>query len=240
MNGIDYAFRWCPAGEFMMGSPESEEGHFLGLDDETQHRVKLTKGFWMLETEVTQQMWESVMGTSIQEQRDKWDKDWPLVGVGPTHPMYLVNWEEATEFCRKLTSLANTGTFSLPTEAQWEYACRAGTKGEFGRTGNLDDMGWYSGNSGDRTHEVKTKDPNAWGLYDMHGNVWEWCQDRYDEDYYKNSPNDDPIGSDTSSVRVCRGGGYCFDAWLCRSASRFYLEPFEWDNHHGFRVSLVR
>ena len=162
VDGVEYAFRWCPPGEFMMGSPTSEAGR---KDNETQHRVRLTKGFWLLETEVTQEMWESVMGNN------------PSHFKGANLPVEQVNWTEAGEFCKKLSGFANMGTFSLPTEAQWEYACRAGTTGEFGGTGKLDEMGWYHDNSGNRIHAVKSKKPNAWGLYDMRGNVWELCSD---------------------------------------------------------------
>ena len=121
VNGIEYAFRWCPAGSFLMGSPSSESNRG---SDETQHRVTLTRGFWMLETEVTQAMWESVMGTSISQQRDKADTSWPLRGEGSNYPMYYVSWEECRSFCEKLSEKLGL-TVSLPTEAQWEYACRA-------------------------------------------------------------------------------------------------------------------
>lgn len=264
---IDYALRWCPAGEFLMGSPPSEEGHD---DDETQHRVKLTKGFWMLETPVTQSMWESVMGTSLQEQGDKGDKGWPYVGVGPTHPMYYVSWEEATEFCRKLSLLANTGTFSLPTEAQWEYACRAGTTTAL-YTGGVDVLGacnapaldpiaWYSGNSSvgyqgegvdssdwpkqqysgspSGAHPVGEKKPNTWGLYDMIGNVWEWCQDWYGD--YPSDSVTDPTGPKSGSCRVIRGGSWFINAKFCRCAIRLKCVPYFWNLSLGFRVLLVQ
>lgn len=235
VNGVDYTFCWCPAGEFMMGSPKSEEGRF---DDETQHRVKLTKGFWMLETEVTQKMWKSVMGTTIEEQRDKANKDWNLAGVGPQNPMYYVSWEECVEFCEKLSGLTKS-KIKLPTEAEWEYACRAGTTGEYGGTGSLDAMGWYEDNSGERTHEVKTKKANAWGLYDMHGNVWEWCSDWYDKTYYENSPGTDPVGPNSGSNRVGRGGGWGDFARYCRSALRSDSDPTGRRGILGFRLALV-
>ncbi len=234
VDGIKYAFRWCPAGKFIMGSPAEEADRGT---DETRHRVTLTQGFWMLETEVTQEMWESVMGTMMDQQRDKAGSGY-LCGEGPQYPMYYVNWDEANEFCRKLSQLASIGPFCLPTEAQWEYACRAGTTTPYGGTGNLDEMGWYGGTSGN-THEVKTKEPNAWGLYDMHGNVLEWCSDWFDTDYYKTSPASDPTGPKSVSHRVLRGGDWSRHASYCRSAFRFHNAPSLRDSVIGFRLALV-
>ena len=233
VDGIEYAFRWCPAGEFLMGSPEDEPGR---LDDETQHRVTLTRGFWMLETEVTQAMWQSVMGTSIRQQRDKVDTSWPLRGEGSDYPMYFVSWEECRSFCEKLSEKLGL-TVSLPTEAQWEYACRAGTTGAY--AGDLGEMGWYWDNSGGGTHPVGQKKPNAWGLYDMHGNVEEWCQDWYDYDYYTESPTSDPTGPSSGSCRVYRGGGWRNDAQYCRSARRSGVTPDSRYDGLGFRPVLA-
>ena len=229
VNGIEYAFRWCPAGEFLMGSPFSEP---YRNDNETQHSVTLTRGFWMLETEVTQAMWKSVMGTSISQQRDKANTPWPLSGEGSDYPMYFVSWEECRSFCEKLSEKLGL-TVSFPTEAQWEYACRAGTTGAYAG------MGWYYSNSGGGTYPVGQKKPNAWGLYDMHGNVWEWCQDWYDEDYYTESPTSDPTGPNSGSNRVYRGGGWIDDAQDCRSASRNWHSPDYRINYLGFRPVLA-
>ncbi|MBQ4143943.1 MAG: SUMF1/EgtB/PvdO family nonheme iron enzyme [Thermoguttaceae bacterium] len=232
-NGIKYAFRWCPAGSFLMGSPEDEPDRD---DDETQHRVTLTRGFWMLETEVTQAMWKSVMGTSISQQRDKENTSWPLYGEGSDYPMYYVSWEECRSFCEKLSSQLGL-TVSLPTEAQWEYACRAGTTGAY--AGDLGEMGWYWDNSGGGTHPVGQKKPNAWGLYDMHGNVEEWCQDWYDYDYYTESPTSDPTGPSSGSSRVYRGGGWYYYARSCRSAVRDGFTPDSRSRSLGFRPVLA-
>ena len=146
VDGIEYAFRWCPAGTFTMGSPSSEPGR---KDNETQHEVKLTRGFWMLETEVTQAMWKSVMGEN------------PSLFNGAQKPVEYVSWNDCQTFCTKLSSKLS-GMVSLPTEAQWEYACRAGTTGAY--AGDLDAMGWYDSNSGEKTHPVGQKKPNAWGF----------------------------------------------------------------------------
>ena len=206
INGVEFAFRWCPPGTFMMGSPESEAGR---ENNETQHQVTLTKGFWMMETEVTQKQWKAVMGYN------------PSRLKSDGRPVESVSWNNCQDFCRK------TG-LHLPTEAQWEYACRAGTTGPY--AGNLNEMAWYGGKG---RHTVRSKKPNAWGLYDMHGNVWEWCQDKYGS-YPKESVTD-PI--DTSSVawRVRRSGGGSLSASKCRSASRGGREPNCHNNYTGFR-----
>ncbi|MDO4629849.1 MAG: formylglycine-generating enzyme family protein, partial [Planctomycetia bacterium] len=208
VDGVEYAFRWCPPGEFMMGSPESEEER---SNLETQHRVTLTKGFWMLETEVTQAMWESVMGNN------------PSSFKGAQNPVEKVGWDDCLDFCRKLSQKLG-GRIKLPTEAQWEYACRAGSTGAYAGTGNLNDMGWYDSNSDYITHPVAQKKPNAWGLYDMHGNVWEWCLDSY--------------SSNIGSARVIRGGSWNYAAKYCRSARRASNSPRNWSYVLGFRVLL--
>ena len=220
-DGIEYAFRWCPPGTFTMGSPSSEPGRY---DDETQHSVTLTRGFWMLETQVTQAMWQSVMGNN------------PSYFKGDQNPVEQVSWGECQDFCRQLSSKLS-GKVSLPTEAQWEYACRAGTTGAY--AGDLDAMAWYGSNSGDKTHPVGQKKPNAWGLYDMHGNVWEWCSDWYGKDYYTESPTSDPTGPDSGSDRVNRGGSWDSIAGDCRSASRNYRGPGNRNPYLGFRIVLA-
>ena len=209
VNGVEFAFRWCPAGTFTMGAPTSEEG----LYNETQHEVTLTKGFWMLETEVTQKQWKAVMGTN------------PSFFKGDDLPVESVSWNDCQEFCEK------TG-LQLPTEAQWEYACRAGTTDAY--AGNLDEMAWYYSNSGNKTHPVGTKKPNAWGLYDMHGNVWEWCQDWYGD--YPSGSVTDPTGPSSGYSRVVRGGSWDNDARICRSALRDGVVPGDRGNYLGFRV----
>ena len=214
IDGVEYAFRWCPAGEFEMGCSDS---------DATPHQVKLTRGFWMLETQTTQKMWQSVMGSN------------PSNWIGDKLPVECVSWDDCQEFCKKLR--AKGLNVQLPTEAQWEYACRAGTTGDY--AGNLDEMAWYNSNSGWGTHEVGLKKPNEWGLYDMHGNVSEWCSDWYDSEYYSKSPTNDPTGPISRSERVNRGGGWLFAAECCRSAYRDYDSP---DSRYivlGFRIVLV-
>jgi len=191
-------------------------GAFLMGYDGSQHQVTLTKGFWMSKTEVTQAQWKSVMENN------------PSYFKGDDLPVESVSWDDCQKFCQK------TG-LQLPTEAQWEYACRAGSTGKYAGTGNLDEMGWYSGNSGQKTHPVGTKQPNAWGLYDMHGNVWEWCADWYGD--YPSGAVTDPEGSSSGSARVERGGCWYSTAGDCSSSNRnFNFPSFANSSSHGFRL----
>ena len=221
IQGVEYPFRWCPAGTFLMGSPEGETGRKF---DEKRHEVTLSHGFWMLETPVTQAMWESMMRKN------------PSYFPGGNRPVETVSWEDCQEYVKKLNSLraAPAGyRFSLPTEAQWEYACRAGTTTAFHFGGE-----WNRGEQ-EETAEVGTPPANAWGLHDMHGNVWEWCLDSLDD--YPDGSVTDPAGSADGAFRVIRGGGWLDAAANCRSANRSYLEPTE---HHisgsGLRIILIR
>jgi formylglycine-generating enzyme required for sulfatase activity len=232
---------WCPPGEFLMGSPKDEADR---NDDETQHRVTLTRGFWMAKTETTQRQWESVMGTDVTQQKAKGDHYGEVTGEGATHPMYFVNWEDAQEYLEKMNGqhpMPLGWKWVLPTEAQWEYACRAGTERAFATTsgtlGDLDEMAWYDGNSGSTTNPVGTKKANAWGLHDMHGNVWEWCSDRYGE--YSSGSSSDPTGATTGYYRVNRGGSWSNDAQFCRSAVRSGRAPDFRFHDLGFRPALV-
>jgi formylglycine-generating enzyme required for sulfatase activity len=200
-----------------MGSPNSEEGRF---DDERPHRVTISQGFWMGKYEVTQGQWKAVMGTA------------PFNFSGDDMPAENVSWNDAQEFIKKLNALDDSFIYRLPTEAEWEYAARAGTNGQY--AGNLDDMAWYYSNSGNKMHPVGTKKPNAWGLYDMHGNVWEWVQDWYGT--YSNNAETDPKGPSTGSVRVYRGGNWAVAAKSCRSAYRAAPAPDARGLGLGFRL----
>ncbi len=214
-GGVKLEMVWIEPGSFMMGSPE----------DETQHRVTLTKGYWLGKYEVTQAQWEAVMGRGNIPSKFK----------GPDLPVESVSWDDCKGFVQKLNAKLGSegGGFRLPTEAEWEYACRAGTTG--GYAGVLGDLGWYDGNSGSTPHPVGEKRANAWGIYDMHGNVWEWCED-WRGDYPSGSVTD-PTGPSTGSNRVCRGGSWCCVATYCRSARRYWLEPGDRDDALGFRLA---
>ena len=207
-GGVKMKFVWCPPGSFTMGSPTDEDE--LG-DDETQHPVTLTKGFWMGQYEVTQAQWRSVMGDNPSNFRGDDDR-----------PVERVSWEDCQKFVEKCNAVVKNVRFVLPTEAQWEYACRAGSTGPFAGTGDLAEMGWCSYNGGEKTHPVGQKKPNAWNLYDMHGNVCEWCADWYGT--YEGDSTD-PTGPASGESRVLRGGGWDNGPRDSRSASRNWFRP---------------
>ena len=225
-------------GTFVMGSPESEPGRQI---DEVQHTVKITKAFYLSQTPITQAQWKAVMGNN------------PSNFQGDDLPVECVSWDDAVAFCQKLSAREHK-KYRLPTEAEWEYACRAGTMTEY-YTGNgtaaLDRAGWYGGNSnyipvesmffgtttttGAGTHPVAQKVPNAWGLYDMHGNVWQWCSD-YVGEYTGDAEN--PTGPTTGRYRVLRGGSWYANPQLCRSAYRCDNVPDRRGSDFGFRIAL--
>ena len=216
---------WCPPGEFWMGSPEDEAGRF---DNETLHQVTLSRGFWLALTECTQGQWESMTGKK------------PSKFKGVDLPAETVSWEEVQGWLAKMNEknpLPAGWKWELPTEAQWEYACRAGTDTAFAGRGVLDEMGWYGGNIRIKTDRVGTKKANTWGLHDMHGNVSEWCRDLY-EDYPRRSATD-PTGPTTGSIRVHRGGSWFDRAELCRSALRSGRSPGYRSSRLGFRPAAV-
>ena len=215
-NTIGMKLKLIPVSTFLMGSLEDETDRD---DNEHQHNVTVSKVFFIQTTEVTQGQWKAVMGT------EPW-KGKSYVKEGPNYPATYISWDDAVAFCKKLSS--NEGkTYRLPTEAEWEYACRAGTKTawSFGNDEKeLGDYAWYKENTADigeqYAHQVRLKKPNAFGLYDMHGNVWEWCHDYYGEDYYKQSPAKDSTGPTQGSLRVFRGGSWDFRTGYTRSAKR--------------------
>ena len=232
VDGIEYAFRWCPKGSFTMGSNPSEweqvERKSIYEFDEDQHQVKLT-GFWMLETEVTQTMWKHIMGNEPSYFKG------PQNSQNSQNPVEQVSWSKCEEFCQKLSAKVG-GIVSLPTEAQWEYACRAGSKKAY--AGNLAAMAWYGEDKYyGSTHQVGLKQPNAWGLYDMHGNVWEWCRDWYAG--YRTAPQSNPNGPNNGEYRVNRGGSWASEPGACRSASRDSNIPEDESPSIGFRPVLI-
>jgi formylglycine-generating enzyme required for sulfatase activity len=232
-----------------------------------RHRVKITKPFYMAVFPVTQGEYEKVVGVNpsafTEKQMDAssfkpplWETevtmrrdDRPTIRGKDTsrHPVETVNWEEAMEFCRKLSALpaerAARRTYRLPTEAEWEYACRAGTTTRWfcgDDEAGLQEYGWDTKNAGGMTHPVGEKKPNAWGLYDMHGNVWQWCSDWFSLDYYQQSPPSDPLGPTACSSRVLRGGNWDDSPFSCRSAFRLSRGPASRLHGVGFRVVVGR
>ncbi len=275
-DNVVLVMKKIPAGTFVMGSPVHELGR---REAEFQHQVTLTNDFWLGQYEVTQAQYEGVMGQN------------PSTFQGDNLPVECVSWKDAVAYCKKLNEmfadrLPRGYAFALPTEAQWEYACRAGTTTalnsgkdltcEIGSCPNLDEVGWYfkssmsggltafmvprayaptdqllgtlahGGNRGIETHPVGQKKPNAWGLYDMHGNVWEWCLDIFDAypDDNETDPQKIPSFQDklfrTSLCHVARGGSWYFQAFYCRSAYRFNFEPDTSAFFLGFRVALSK
>ena len=243
-SGVDLDLVWCPAGSFMMGSPPTE---IARDNDETQHRVTLTGSFWMGKYEVTQAQWEAMMGRSPSH-----FKEAKLFGTFggrslSSHPVEQVSWNDCQEFVRKVNARVPGGGFRLPTEAEWEYACRAGTTTAFHYGNDLDASmvnfdGYYpygNGRKGEfrrKTTPVGSFKPNASGLYDMHGNVWEWCEDWYGA--YPSGSVTDPVGPGSGSGRVDRGGCWYGNAWNCRSAFRGWRVPGY--RNYGLGLRLAR
>ncbi|MBF0119231.1 MAG: SUMF1/EgtB/PvdO family nonheme iron enzyme [Desulfobacterales bacterium] len=230
-NSIGMEFVQIPAGSFMMGSPESEPGRD---SDETLHKVTLTKGFYMQITEVTQGQWKAIMGNNPSHFKN----------CGNECPVEKVSWHDVQNFIEKLNQKEGISKYRLPTEAEWEYASRAGSESAFANGSitqtacehdpNLDKMGWYCGNADSKTHSVAQKESNNWGLYDMHGNVWEWCQDW--KDSYPSGYITDPTGPSRGEDRVYRGGSRGDFARGCRSAYRESGTPDGGYEYVGFRL----
>jgi formylglycine-generating enzyme required for sulfatase activity len=239
-NGLKMKLVWCPAGKFTMGSPPTEKDR---KSREEQTAVTLTAGFWLGQFEVTQGQWEQMMGTT------PW-KDKQHVREGADYPVTYVSWNQAVDFCRNLTNqerkagrLPSEWEFTLPTDAQWEYACRAGTSTAFSFGDDelsLSESAWWYGAleaGGEFAHEIGQKKANPWGLHDIHGNVWEWCQDWYEE---KVTGGVNPPGPSKGSLRVYRGGSWRHQGSLCRSAYRWGVDPTYQNTDLGFRVVCGR
>ena len=233
-GGVKLEMVLIPAGSFMMGDARGE------YDERPVHKVNITKPFYLGKYEVTEEQWAAVTGTP--HSKDAKDPKLPVTGL---------SWANCQPLLDKLNQRHggkrddSPGAFNLPTEAQWEYACRAGstTRYHFGDDKKkLGEYAWYHDNSNGSKHPAGGKKPNAWGLYDMHGNVWELCRDaHYNHDYYAKSPTDDPPGPSEVLLkrdsRPIRGGGWNYTAWSCRSADRGYTTHPPRRNSQGFRVS---
>jgi len=235
-NSIGMRLVLIPSGQFHMGLPEADSRALDG--EKPQHTVRISKPFYLAVTPVTQEQYERVMGSN-----PSYFTGSPGIlgffgkGGGPRHPVEQASWKDAVEFCRKLSAREGR-RYRLPTEAEWEYACRAGstTSWCFGNDKSaLRDYAWYRANSEGKTHPVAEKKPNAWGLYDMHGNVWEWCSDWFGE--YTSTAADDPTGATAGSLRVDRGGSWYGFPRNCRSAFRYGDTPGHRSSYLGFRVA---
>ena len=235
-GGATMKMMWIPAGTFTMGSLWSEPGRYR---DEVPHEVTITSGFYMGKYELTQGQWSSVMRT----------RPWSgsgLVRDHPDHPAVMISWDDVQVLIRRLNEAEGMEAYRVPAEAEWEYACRAGTMTRWSFQDDpslLGEHAWYRStawNVGEKyAHEVGTKQPNLWGLFDMHGNVWEWCQDWYDADYYSVSPPVDPPGPLSGSGRVKRGGSFHNRAQVLRSAYRDLNSPVHRSYDVGVRLVKV-
>ncbi len=222
VNGVSFGMMKVQGGTFTMGAT-SEHGSDVYDDETLAHQVTLST-FYIGQTEVTQELWQAVMGSN------------PSTFKGAKRPVERVSWEDCQNFIRELNSLTGR-RFRLPTEAEWEYAARGGNKGnghEYAGSCDIDNVAWYSDNSGSQTHNVATKQPNELGLYDMAGNVCEWCQD-WDGSYSSGSQTN-PTGPSSGSLRVGRGGSWHDDARSCRVLSRYAITPSLSLHHHGLRL----
>ncbi len=215
-----------PAGSFLMGSDSGSS------DDEEKptHKVTISKPFEIQTTEITQAQWQSVMGTTIRQHCDKVKHDGVVRGEGDNYPMYYVSWDDCQAFIRKLNEKDRGKNYRLPTEAEWEYACRAGTTGDC--YGNINDIAWYLKNSHSLIYPVGQKQPNAWGLYDMLGNECEWCSDWYGK--FSKGSEIDPKGPSTGSGRVIRGGSFVYDT--VRASIRQGEDQHKRFRNVGFRL----
>jgi len=221
---IGAKFVFIPAGTFTMGSPPDEPGR--NIDESPQHQVTISCPFYIQTTDVTQGQWKRIMGNNPSH----------FSSCGDDCPVEKVSWNDAQDFISKLNQQEGTDRYRLPTEAEWEYAARAGT--HRARYGDINKIAWYRDNAGMRTHAVGTKLPNAWGLYDMLGNVWEWVQDW--KGIYPSGHVTDPVGPSSGSVRVSRGGSWGNDAESCRLANRDGSSPVFHYKFLGFRLARTK
>ncbi len=224
IKGVTFNMVRVDGGTFTMGAtPEQQSPN---NDEKPTHRVTLSS-YYIGETEVTQQLWETVMGIN------------PAHFKGGTHPVEYISWNDCQEFIKKLNSLTGMD-FRLPTEAEWEFAARGGNKSkghQYSGSNNLNEVAWNRNNSGNETHPVATKVPNELGIYDMSGNVWEWCQDWYQSNY-STLAQTNPVGPASGSYRVSRGGSWYLNASRCRVASRYNYTPGNRYDYLGLRLAL--
>ncbi len=217
IDNVKFVFKWIPSGVFTMGSPEDEKGR---NPNERQYKVKISNGFWMMDSEVTQEQWATVTGKSSS------------IRPSSRLPIEDVSWYDCNNFCKKAAAAGLP--LELPTEAQWEYACRADTNGSF--AGDFEEMTWYFDNSNRHAQDIRSTEPNQWGIYDMHGNVAEWVADWCG--VYPNKPTKDPKGPDKGSKKMTRGGSWGSPKNYCRSALRGGLEPDKHTLGLGFRCVI--
>lgn len=233
VNGVSFTMVPVKAGTFTMGATAEQQDP--SNDEKPTHQVTLTNDYYMGETEVTQALWHAVTGYSPTASGPSWSSEY---GKGENYTAYYISYEDVLSFLSKLNSLTGEN-FRMPTEAEWEYAARGGNKSkgyQYSGSNTVDEVAWHRDNSNSMIHVVKTKLPNELGLYDMSGNVWEWCSDWYGS--YSSSSQTDPVGASSGSDRVLRGG--CWNNWsgFCRVAFRIYNTPSLRLYSFGFRLDL--
>ena len=214
-NSIGIKFIYVPEGSYHMGMAND-------LDNNRRHKVQISKGFWLSETEVRQRDWQKVMHYN------------PAFQKGLDLPVENVSWHDVQKFIKKLNVIEGVFKYRLPSEAEWEYACKAGIQTD--RYGPLHDIAWFIENSDDATNNVALKKPNRWGFFDMLGNVWEWCDDWHDKDYYLDSPIRDPVGPIDGKTKIFRGGSCTFPKKGCRASFRYWCAPTYISGDLGFRL----
>ena len=234
VNGVSFTMIPVEGGTFSMGAT-SEQGSDAQNTERPVHQVTLSS-YSIGQTEVTQALWQAVMGESITDIISR--NGWSSFGIGDNYPMYYVSWEDCQLFIAELNRLTGKH-FRLPTEAEWEFAARGGNLSQhykYAGGNNVGDVAWYRSNANGATHTVATKAPNELGLYDMSGNVYEWCQDRWGG--YSSAAQADPTGPETGTNHVDRGGNWYYSSSLCRVSCRSNISPSGRLKHLGLRLAL--
>ena len=220
-SNLGMTFKYLKPGTFTMGSTN-------GDSDEKPHQVTLTNGFYIQTKEVTQQQWKIVMTKNPSKFSD----------CGNNCPVENISWNDIQEFIEKLNKFENGITYRLPTESEWEYACRAGSDTKYANNKNIGELGWFNRNSKKKPHPAGEKETNDWGLYDMHGNVWEWCATPYND--YPKGDVIDPQDPENGYYKVFRGGSWDASTYVCRAANRLYKAPDFKRHDIGFRLVMMQ
>ena len=233
VNGVSFDMIAVEGGTFTMGATEEQGSDAYG-DETPTHQVTLSS-YYIGKTEVTQELWQAVMGKSLSQIGSELGNR--TYGEGANYPMYYVSWEDCQEFITKLNALTGKN-FRLPTEAEWEFAARGGSNSQgfkYSGSNTLSNVAWYNAST---THPVATKASNELSIYDMSGNVWEWCNDWYSTSYYTSASQTNPTGPNSGSSRVCRGGSWSYDARSCRVSFRSGYNPTNRLGNLGLRLAL--